>query len=120
MDLNSKFFRVGVIYGGNSDEREISINSGKAVIDSLKKLGIGFVAIDAPKNKLTNILLSNKIERCFIMLHGGEGENGVIQNLLDKLKIPYTGSRSLACALAMDKVRAKKVWQKNGFINPKI
>jgi len=107
MKLTDK--RIGVLMGGQSAEREVSLRSGKAIYNALKGLGYDVVAIDVGQDFL-NVLKRVKIEIAFIALHGGYGENGSIQGLLEVLGIPYTGSGVLASALAMDKEASKKIF----------
>ena len=95
--------------GGISAEREVSLRSGKAVYNALKSLGYNVVAVDA-KGDLYSKLKKQKIQRVFIALHGGHGENGAVQGMLEIMGIPYTGSGVLASALAMDKVASKKIF----------
>ncbi|AUY33885.1 D-alanine--D-alanine ligase [Pseudomonas soli] len=112
------FGRVAVLYGGKSAEREVSLKSGKAVIEALTSAGVDVVAIDVGDDLLTR-LQSEKIDRAFIILHGRGGEDGSMQGLLECLGIPYTGSGILASALAMDKLRTKQVWQSLGIPTPR-
>ena len=120
LDLKNKYGKVAVLYGGKSAEREVSLRSGKAAIAALETQGIDVVGIDACGEHLINALLRYKIDRCLIMFHGGDGENGCVQALLHTLNIPFTGSAMLGCALAMDKLVAKKIWEAQGFITPKF
>ncbi len=101
--------RTGVLMGGTSAEREVSLRSGKAVCRALKSLGYTVVAIDA-KGDFAATLKKQKIKRVFIALHGGHGENGAVQGMLEIMGISYTGSGVLASALAMDKVASKKIF----------
>ncbi len=96
-------------YGGTSAERSISLKTGKAILQSLKRQGFKVVAIDAAK-PLPESLKKNKINFAYIALHGTGGEDGRVQGLLEWLKIPYTGSGVLASALAMDKVATKRLF----------
>jgi D-alanine-D-alanine ligase len=107
MKLTNK--RIGVLMGGQSAEREVSLRSGKAIYNALKGLGYDVVAIDVGHD-IFNILKRKKIEIAFIALHGGYGENGGVQGLLEVLGIPYTGSGVLASALSMDKEASKKIF----------
>jgi D-alanine-D-alanine ligase len=93
--------RVGVLMGGMSAERDVSVRSGLAVYQSLQEMGYNSVAIDVGKD-IVNVLKKEKIKIAFLALHGGIGENGAIQGLLEVLGIPYTGSGVLASAIAMD------------------
>lgn len=99
--------RVAVLKGGSSRERSISLRTGAAIEKSLKRLGVQAVGIDARRGFLQQ-LRKQKIDFCYIALHGTYGEDGGVQRDLDKLKIPYTGSGAASSALAMDKVRSKK------------
>jgi D-alanine-D-alanine ligase len=101
--------KIGVLLGGLSAEREVSLRSGKAVFKALKSIGYHVVAIDA-KGDFYAKLKKQKIEQVFIALHGGHGENGAIQGMLEIMGIPYTGSGVLASSLAMDKVASKKIF----------
>ncbi len=107
MKLTNK--RIGVLMGGQSAEREVSLRSGKAIYNALKGLGYDVVAIDVGHD-IFNILKRKKIEIAFIALHGGYGENGGVQGMLEVLGIPYTGSGVLASALSMDKEASKKIF----------
>ncbi len=101
--------RIGVLMGGISAEREVSLKSGTAVLNTLKGLRYNAVAIDAGAD-ICAVLKREGIEIAFIILHGGYGEDGSIQGLLEVLGIPYTGSGVLASALAMDKEASKKAF----------
>lgn len=101
--------KIGVLMGGSSAEREVSLRSGMAVFNTLKGLGYNVVAIDAGPD-ICDVLKKEKVEIAFNALHGGYGENGTIQGMLEVLGIPYTGSRVLASALAMDKEASKKIF----------
>lgn len=108
--LKKQLGRVGVLFGGLSAEREISLQSGAAVIEALEEAGIEFVAIDVGDNIIADIQAAN-IDRAFLILHGPGGEDGRIQALLEFLNIPYTGSDVASSALAMDKLRTKQLWR---------
>lgn len=109
--------RIGVLMGGVSAEREVSIKSGTAVFSALKGLGYNVVAIDMGKD-ICEVLRGKKIDLAFLVLHGGHGENGSVQGMLEVLGIPYTGSGVLASALAMDKEASKKVFLYHGIPTP--
>jgi D-alanine-D-alanine ligase len=109
--------RIGVLMGGTSAEREVSLRSGRAVCRALKSLGYPVVAIDA-KGDFGASLKKQKIGRAFIALHGGHGENGAVQGMLEIMGISYTGSGVLASALAMDKVASKKIFLYHGIPVP--
>ncbi|HTQ99634.1 MAG TPA: D-alanine--D-alanine ligase [Candidatus Acidoferrum sp.] len=112
-----RYGRVAVVMGGTSAEREISLISGKAVLDGLLRAGVNAYGIDADHTLLEQ-LMHNRPDRVFIILHGRDGEDGKLQGALEWLGIPYTGSGVLASALAMDKVRTKLVWQQLGISTP--
>ncbi|MGM0525292.1 MAG: D-alanine--D-alanine ligase [Pseudomonadota bacterium] len=106
--------KVAVMMGGHSAEREVSLKSGNAVLAALRGLGIDASAFDPAQQPLQQ-LLNEQYDRVFIALHGRGGEDGSIQGALQTLQIPYTGSGILGCALAMDKVRTKQIWQALGL-----
>ena len=112
------FGRVAVLFGGMSAEREVSLNSGNAVLNALQDAGVDAFGIDVGEDFLQR-LLNEKIDRAFIVLHGRGGEDGSMQGLLECAGIPYTGSGILASALAMDKLRTKQVWQSLGLPTPR-
>lgn len=95
--------------GGTSAEREISLKSGTAIYETLKSLGYNVVIIDVGPD-ICKVLQKEKVEIAFLALHGGNGENGSIQGMLEVLGIPYTGSGVLSSALAMDKEASKKMF----------
>ena len=105
---------VAVLLGGLSAEREVSLQSGTAVLRALHNVGIDAVAVDTRDASWLNTLTS-QYRHTFIALHGGDGENGTIQAILQNLGISYTGSGVAACALAMDKVRSKYLWKGMGI-----
>ncbi|MFJ4142181.1 D-alanine--D-alanine ligase [Pseudomonas sp. NPDC089734] len=112
------FGRVAVLFGGKSAEREVSLKSGRAVLEALLDAGVDAFGIDVGDDFLQR-LVSERIDRAFIVLHGRGGEDGTMQGLLECLGIPYTGSGVLASALAMDKLRTKQVWQSLGLSTPR-
>ncbi len=112
------FGRVAVLFGGKSAERPVSLKSGAAVLEALLAAGVDAFGIDVGDDFLQR-LVSEKIDRAFIVLHGRGGEDGSMQGLLECLGIPYTGSGVLASALAMDKLRTKQVWQSLGLSTPR-
>ncbi|MDA8214485.1 MAG: D-alanine--D-alanine ligase [Nitrospiraceae bacterium] len=101
--------RIGVLAGGTSAEREVSLKSGNAIYKALLNLGYDAVFIDVSDNICEDLKKEN-IEIAFMALHGGHGENGAVQGLLEVMGIPYTGSGILASALAMDKEASKKIF----------
>lgn len=106
--------KIGVLYGGTSKEREISLKTGNAVLKALKELKLNVVGIDVGNDVIQNIL-SEKITFAFIALHGPLGEDGTIQGVLEMLGIPYTGSGVLASALALNKIYSKQIFKLNGI-----
>lgn len=106
--------KVAVLMGGISAEREVSLVSGQAVHTALLAKGVDAHAIDVNPSNIGE-LKSQGFDRAFIALHGRWGEDGVVQGALDAIEMPYTGSGVLGCALAMDKVRTKQVWQAIGL-----
>ena len=109
--------RIGVLMGGISAEREVSLRSGSAIYNALKGLGYNALSIDVGSD-ICDVLDKGKIEAAFLALHGGYGEDGSIQGMLEVLGIPYTGSGVLASALAMDKEVSKKVFLYHGIPVP--
>lgn len=106
--------KVAVLYGGTSAEREVSLSSGKGIINALQKKGHDVIGIDFNPSKI-NELLNLDVDVVFIGLHGRFGEDGRIQGLLDMLNIPYVGSGVLGSALAMNKVKAKRILEREGI-----
>ena len=109
--------RVGVLFGGKSGEREISLMSGGGVLEALRSKGVDAYGFDTGLRCPTE-LAQEKFDRIFISLHGRYGEDGTIQGLLELLGLPYTGSGVLASALAIDKIVTKQVWISNGLATP--
>lgn len=101
--------KIAVLYGGVSNEREVSISSSKGIIQALKNNGHDVISIDFHPEKI-NEITALEVDLVFIGLHGKHGEDGAIQGLLDMLNIPYVGSGALASALAMDKYKAKQMF----------
>jgi len=108
--------RIGVLMGGKSAERSISLKTGQAILQSLKRQGFKAVGIDAAK-PIPESLKKNKINFAYIALHGPGGEDGAIQGMLEWLKIPYTGSGVLASAMAMDKITSKRLFDSEKLPN---
>ena len=109
--------RVGVLLGGKSGEREISLMSGNGVLQALISKGVDAHAFD-PGLRCPTELAKEKFDRIFISLHGRFGEDGTIQGLLELLGLPYTGSGVLASALAIDKIATKQIWISAGLSTP--
>ena len=108
------FGKVAVLMGGISAEREVSLVSGAAVLKGLQQADIDAHGIDATPTNIGK-LQAQGFDRAFIILHGRWGEDGVVQGALEAIGMPYTGSGVLGCALAMDKVRTKQIWQQLGL-----
>lgn len=106
----NQFGKVAVMFGGNSAERAVSLNSGAAVLAALRSRGVDAHAFDPAERPLAD-LLSQDFQRVFIALHGRGGEDGSMQGALTLMNLPFTGSGVLASALAMDKWRSKLIWQ---------
>lgn len=105
-----QFGKVAVLFGGNSAERAVSLNSGAAVYEALKSQNIDVVKIDTKENLIAQ-LNQHDVDVAFIALHGIGGEDGTIQGLLEFYGLPYTGSGVKASAICMDKWRTKLIWQ---------
>ncbi len=103
--------------GGKSAERNISLESGQAVLDALRRCGVDAHGIDVDENVFMQ-LTDEQFDRVFIALHGRGGEDGVIQGGLEQIEMPYTGSGVLGSALAMDKCRSKVIWKQYGLPTP--
>ena len=112
------FGKVAVLLGGRSAEREISLQSGHAVLDALRRGGVDAYPFD-PAEQALEELLHQGFNKAFIALHGRFGEDGTIQGVLEWLGLPYTGSGVMASALAMDKWRTKLIWQAAGIQSPR-
>jgi D-alanine-D-alanine ligase len=106
--------------GGTSSEREVSLDSGRNVLDALRARGVDAFAVDGIP-ALVEAIRAGKVDRVFNILHGnkGGGEDGVLQGLLTALGVPFTGSDVLGSALAMDKIRTKQVWLSVGLPTPR-
>ena len=118
-DGNPDFGKVAVLMGGWSAEREISLQSGAAVLAALQQGGIDAHGIDVGRD-IAAVLGAGDYSRALIMLHGRGGEDGAMQGLLEVMGLPYTGSGILGSALAMDKLRCKQVWAAEGFPTPEF
>jgi D-alanine-D-alanine ligase len=108
-DQSLKKKRIGVMMGGLSREREISLKTGKAVLKALVEKGYNACSIDVGHD-IAETLVKEKIECAFVALHGRFGEDGTIQGMLELMGIPYTGSGVLSSALALHKIMAKKLF----------
>ncbi|MHB1361811.1 MAG: D-alanine--D-alanine ligase [Thermoleophilia bacterium] len=107
-DLILKTSRIGVLMGGLSREREVSLRSGEGCLQALKSMGYDAVGIDVGHD-VAEVLKREGVKAAFLALHGKYGEDGCIQGLLEMMGIPYTGSRVLASAIGMNKVRSKQI-----------
>lgn len=113
--------RIGVLMGGVSSEREISLKSGRAVSEALIRQGQDVVPLDITESDETNIgalIRKSRLDVAFIALHGRLGEDGTIQTILDKAQVPYTGSGPKASNLALNKAAAQELFEKNGIRTP--
>jgi len=115
------FGRVAVLMGGTSAEREVSLDSGRNVLEALRARDVEAFAIDGIP-ALVEAIRAGKVDRVFNILHGnkGGGEDGVLQGLLEALGVPYTGPGVLGSALTMDKIRTKQVWIAAGLPTPRF
>ena len=113
----SNFGKVAVLLGGQSAEREVSLNSGARVLAALQRQGVDAQAFDPAERKLDELVA---FDRVFIALHGRHGEDGTIQGALELMHIPYTGSGVMASALGMDKWRTKLLWRAVGLPIPEF
>lgn len=111
------FGRVALFLGGNSSERDVSLDSGAAVLGALQNRGIDVTAWD-PAEKTMAEFAAAKFDRAWIALHGPGGEDGALQGCLEWLDVPYTGSGVMASAIAMDKVRSKHLFAAAGIPTP--
>ena len=115
---DSQFGKVAVLLGGQSAEREVSLISGRGVLQALHSRGIDAHAFDPSERELGE-LKRQHFTRCFIALHGRFGEDGTVQGALELMGIPYTGSGVMASSIAIDKVMTKRVWLAEGLPTPK-
>jgi D-alanine-D-alanine ligase len=111
------FGRVGLVIGGTSAEREVSLNGGRAVAAALARNGIDHQVFDGPL-ALFDAIGRGEVDRVFNLLHGPGGEDGSLQGALQLMGVPVTGANLAASALTMDKVRSKWVWERNGIGTP--
>ncbi|MEQ1104289.1 D-alanine--D-alanine ligase [Acinetobacter ursingii] len=108
MSNASKFGKVAVLFGGKSAEREVSLDSGNAVLEALLRSGVQAEAFDPKHRSVTDLV---NYDRAFIVLHGRGGEDGQIQGTLEWLNVPYTGTGVQGSAIGMDKIKTKQIWQ---------
>ena len=117
--IKKKFKKVLVVLGGNSGEREVSLESGKACAKALKSKGYRVSTFD-PKLKNFNLINKNKVDVIFNALHGKDGEDGIAQSYFEYLKIPYTHSGVISSYRAMNKIISKDIFIKNKIKTPKF
>ena len=106
--------KIAVLLGGTSAEREVSLNSGAAVLAGLREAGVNAHPVDPKETDVTQ-LKNMGFKKAFIALHGRGGEDGTLQGLLELISLPYTGSGVMASAISMDKLRSKLLWQGAGL-----
>jgi D-alanine-D-alanine ligase len=111
------FGRVAVVMGGSSEEREVSLTSGQAVLKGLKNKGVDARGVDGVP-ALVSEIVNGLVDRVFNILHGRGGENGAVQGALESLGVPYTGSGILGSAVTMDKPLSKRIWRSAGLPTP--
>ncbi|MDP3605690.1 MAG: D-alanine--D-alanine ligase, partial [Polaromonas sp.] len=114
----SNFGKVAVLLGGRSAEREVSLMSGRGVLEALRSRGVDAHAFD-PAERDIGELRREGFQRCFIALHGRFGEDGTVQGALELMGIPYTGSGVMASSISIDKVTTKRIWLADGLSTPK-
>lgn len=117
--MSQSYGRVGVLYGGTSAEREVSLMSGAGVCAALREEGVDAHLFDTGEHSLAELAAAG-FDRVFIALHGRYGEDGTLQGALELLRIPYTGSGPLASCLAMDKIATKRLWLQHGLPTPRF
>jgi D-alanine-D-alanine ligase len=118
-NMTMEFGKVGVLFGGRSAEREVSLMTGSGVLKALQAKGVNAHGFDPAERSLAE-LAAEKFDRVFIALHGRYGEDGTLQGVLEQLGLPYTGSGVMASAIAMDKVMTKRVWMSYGLPTPRF
>lgn len=114
--------RIGVLMGGISTEREVSLKSGKAVYAALKDRGVDAVAIDIVEGtdaEVKRLLKDSRVSVAFLALHGSFGEDGTIQSILDNMGMPFTGSAQAASQLAIDKVVSRQRFEEKNILVPR-
>lgn len=116
-EMSQKFGKVAVLMGGWGAEREVSLNSGAAVLQGLLEKGIDAHKLDAGRDVL-DVLREEKFDRVFNILHGRGGEDGELQGALELLQIPYTGCGVMASSISMDKLMTKRIWTGAGLPTP--
>jgi D-alanine-D-alanine ligase len=117
--MSVDFGKVGVLFGGTSNEREVSLMSGSGVLQALRQAGVDAHGFDTGTQSL-GTLPAQGFTRVFIALHGRGGEDGTMQGALEVMGIPYTGSGVMASAIAMDKLITKRIWLQHGLPTPRF
>lgn len=117
--MDNAFGKVGVLFGGRSAEREVSLMSGNGVLQALQSKGIDAHPFDPATRSLAELAME-KFDRVFIALHGRYGEDGTLQGVLEQLGIPYTGSGVMASSIAMDKIMTKRIWLSHDLPTPRF
>ena len=117
-NIVTNFGKVGVLFGGRSAERDVSIMSGTGVLQALKSRGIDAHGFDPAERTLAE-LAAEHFDCVFIALHGRYGEDGSLQGALEQLGIPYTGSGVMASSVGMDKITTKIIWLSKGIPTPR-
>ena len=118
LQTGAEFGRVAVLFGGQSSERAVSIESARNVLDALQRQGVSVEGIDGV-DALLVALIEKRVDRVFNIMHGGAGEDGTVQGLLRAVGVPFTGSDVAGSALTLDKVRTKQVWLSADLSTPK-
>ncbi len=113
----SDYGRVAVLMGGWSAEREISLASGRTVLDALRRAGVDAQGIEVDRD-VAQALSAQRFDAAFVILHGRGGEDGCMQGLLETLRLPYTGSGVAGSAVCMNKLTTKRLWQAAGLPTP--
>jgi D-alanine-D-alanine ligase len=112
------FGKVAVLLGGRSAEREVSLMSGRGVLEALRSRGVDAHAFDPAQRDISD-LRREGFQRCFIALHGRFGEDGTVQGALELMGIAYTGSGVMASSISIDKITTKRIWLADGLPTPK-
>nr|VFJ50537.1 MAG: D-alanine-D-alanine ligase [Candidatus Kentron sp. FM]VFJ54624.1 MAG: D-alanine-D-alanine ligase [Candidatus Kentron sp. FM]VFK10549.1 MAG: D-alanine-D-alanine ligase [Candidatus Kentron sp. FM] len=113
----TEFGKVAVLFGGDSAERTISLESGRAVLDALRARQVDVHGLDV-RQDVVEQLARDRYDRAFVVLHGRGGEDGTVQGALESIGLAYTGTGILGSALSMDKARTKYLWQATGIPTP--
>lgn len=119
MSLKEK--RIGVLMGGASSERNVSLRSGMAVFEALKDADLNVVSLEIKnetEDEVKSLLANNRVDLVFIAMHGGFGEDGRLQHILEEIRMPFTGPKEKSSRLAMDKFVSRKLFEKSGLLVP--